>query len=240
MVTQTIQQEDIMPVLSRFYALVRRDPELGPVFNEVVADWTEHLQRLEDFWSSLMLTSGRYKGNPVAMHVIHAHRIQPQMFSRWLQLWEETTNDMVPPAVAQEMQRKATRIADRLNRAMYGSEAVIGARWPSDAAVTEPYRRTRIFDQVTVPPALLSQHQTKDGAWAVVRIMDGQVVLHFEGAAIQPIVLDPQNPGFIEPRRPHHLELQGPVRFQLEFFDRDPRPNLNLNQQGRHDACPSQ
>ncbi len=236
MVTQRIKREDVMPVLSRFYAQVRRDPDLGPVPDDVLEDWAEHLQRLEDFWSSLMLASGRYKGNPVAMHVIHAHRIQPHMFSRWLGLWQVTTNDMVPPDVAREMQIKATRIADRLNRTINGSKAVIVACWPPDDPVIEPYRRTRIFDHKTVPPTLLGQHQTKDDAWAVVRIIDGQAVLHFEGAATQPITLDPQNLGFIEPCQPHHLELQGPVRFQLEFFNRDPRPLLNSNQQGRHYA----
>lgn len=230
METQSIQHEDIMPVLSRFYVQVRRDPELGPVFNSVVENWTEHLQRLEDFWSSLMLTSGRYKGNPLAMHVIHADRIQPQMFSRWLQLWEETTNDMVPPDVAREMQTKAARIAERLNRAMHGPEAVIVARRPSKEGFAEPYRRTGIFDQDTVPPALLRQHQTIDGTWAVVRIMDGKAFLHFDREKTHPLVLDPQNPGFVEPCHPHHLELPGPVRFQLEFYDRDPRSLLSSNQ----------
>lgn len=219
-----------MPVLSRFYARVRRDPELGPIFNDVVEDWSEHLQRLEDFWSSLMLTSGRYKGNPVAMHVIHAHRIKPHMFAQWLRLWEETTNEMVPAAVARDMQTKAVRIADRLNRAIHGSETSVYAQRSSDAALPEPYRTTRIFDHETVPPALLSQHQTKDGSWSVVRIIEGQIVLHSEGTDGSPAVLDRGHPGFIEPRQPHHLELQGPVRFQIEFFDRDPRPILNMNQ----------
>jgi truncated hemoglobin YjbI len=121
----TFEHEDIMPVLASFYARVRRDPDLAPVFNTVVQDWTEHLQRLEDFWSSLMLTTGRYKGNPVAMHLIHAHIIESHMFARWLQLWEETTNDMVPADVAMSMQAKAARIADRLNRAMHGPDSVI-------------------------------------------------------------------------------------------------------------------
>ena len=62
--------------------------------------------------------------------------------------------------------------------------------------------------------------------------MDGQVVLRFEGNAIPPLVLDRQNSGFIEPSHPHWLELHEPVRFQLEFFDRDPRSNLTMNEQG--------
>ncbi|WP_421368066.1 DUF1971 domain-containing protein [Agrobacterium tumefaciens] len=226
----SFRHEDIMPVLSLFYARVRRDPDLGPVFNTVVEDWTEHLQRLEDFWSSLMLTSGRYKGNPVAMHVIHAHQIQPHMFARWLQLWKETTDDMVPAIVALEMQTKAARIADRLNRAMHGPEAVAAARSPLDGGSIEPYRTTTIFDRDTVPSALLSRHETKEGTWAIIRVVEGQIALNSDGAS--PSVLRRSCPGVVEPRQPHYLELLGPVRFQLEFFDRDPRPILNINQQG--------
>lgn len=128
----TLRQEDIMLVLSRFYARARRDTELGPVFDDTVKYWSEHLQRLEDFWSSLMLTTGRYKGNPVAMHLIHAQRIQPHMFTRWLNLWEETTNELVSADVAWAMQIKAARIAARLITAMHGPEAIIVARWPED------------------------------------------------------------------------------------------------------------
>jgi truncated hemoglobin YjbI len=47
----------------------RLDPVIGPVFNNAVKDWNEHLRKLYDFWSLVMLTSCRYKGNPMAAHV---------------------------------------------------------------------------------------------------------------------------------------------------------------------------
>jgi hemoglobin len=228
-----LAQEDIAPILSRFYGRVRRDPELGPIFDMIVEDWAEHLDRLEDFWSSLMLTSGRYKGNPVAMHVIHAQHIKPHMFARWLQLWEETTNDMLPIDVARDMQAKAARIGDRLNRAMHGPQSVIAARWPSDGPPPlEPYHRTAVFAQSTIPPVLLERYETKEGTWAVVRITEGRIALNSNEDASSQRVLDYWHPGVIAPGCPHHLEPSGPVRFHLEYFDRDPRLYLNLNQQG--------
>ncbi|MCO5734318.1 group III truncated hemoglobin [Rhizobium sp. SSA_523] len=155
----TLMQEDIMLVLSRFYAKARRDAELGPVFNDAVKDWSEHLQRLEDFWSSLMLTTGRYKGNPVAMHLIHADRIEPHMFVRWLKLWEETTNELVSADVAWEMQTKAARIAERLNTAMHGPEAVIVARRPED----DGRLRQKSLGEIDAVPVPISE---KDGEQA--------------------------------------------------------------------------
>jgi hemoglobin len=88
------------------------------VFNGAIHDWAEHLGRLEDFWSSGMLASGRYKGNPVVIHLMHAHRITPSMFGRWLELWEQTTGELLPDEVARTAQAKARRIAKSLQVAI--------------------------------------------------------------------------------------------------------------------------
>ncbi len=105
-------------LLARFYDKVRRDSDLGPLFDDAVHDWPGHLDRLGEFWSSVMLASGRYKGNPVAVHLPHARRITPEMFERWLALWAETTSEMLPGAVAAAMQARARRIAETLQAAL--------------------------------------------------------------------------------------------------------------------------
>ena len=65
-----------------------------------ITDWDDHLERLVALWSSVMLTSGRYKGNPMAAHVQHLSAITPPMFDRWLALWAEVTGEILPPEVA--------------------------------------------------------------------------------------------------------------------------------------------
>jgi hemoglobin len=116
--------EAVLPaLLARFYAKVRRDDVLSPLFNDVIRDWPEHLQRIADFWSSVMLASGRYKGNPVVIHLMHAPRITPEMFARWLALWAETTSEMLPGPVAAAIQAKAQRIAQTLKGALQLHEA---------------------------------------------------------------------------------------------------------------------
>src|ERR1700741_4746808 len=48
-----------------FYAKVRADAVLGPVFEAKIADWEPHLAQMFAFWSSVALMTGRYHGTPM-------------------------------------------------------------------------------------------------------------------------------------------------------------------------------
>ena len=113
-----IDEAALRPLIEHFYERVRADPLLGPVFGAAVHDWDDHHARLADFWSSVMLTTGRYKGNPVALHLIHADSMTPDRFARWLALWRQTTDERLDPAAAAAMQAKAARIAESLQLAV--------------------------------------------------------------------------------------------------------------------------
>lgn len=110
----TISDETICELVNLFYERVRADEMIGPVFNDAIANWPEHLKKLDAFWSSVMLTSGRYKGRPLPAHVKHAARIDAASFQRWLNLWKETTSELFRPEVARLFQEKADRIAESL------------------------------------------------------------------------------------------------------------------------------
>ena len=114
-----IEESGLERLIPLFYARVRADGELGPVFNDAVADWPEHLEKLVAFWSSVMLTSGRYKGNPMIAHIKHRTRITPALFDRWLELWAETTDAVMPPAAAAALQAKAARISESLQLGLF-------------------------------------------------------------------------------------------------------------------------
>lgn len=105
---RTISEEEIAELVDRFYAKVRKDPEIGPVFNEAVADWDHHLALLKNFWSSVMLATGRYKGHPMIAHL--PLPIETGHFDRWLELFAETANEVMPPGPAYEIVSKAERI----------------------------------------------------------------------------------------------------------------------------------
>lgn len=114
-----LTDESLKSLVDTFYARVRSDAELGPIFNGAIADWPEHLEKLAAFWSSVMLTSGRYKGQPVPAHMKHKARITPELFDRWLALWEQTTDDLMPPQAASALQDRAERIAQSLQLALF-------------------------------------------------------------------------------------------------------------------------
>lgn len=114
-----IDEAGLEQLVDAFYARVRADAELGPIFNDAIDDWPDHLYRLTAFWSSVMLTSGRYKGQPVPAHVKHKDRITPELFDRWLALWARTTDELMEPEGAAELQAKAARIAESLKLAMF-------------------------------------------------------------------------------------------------------------------------
>ncbi len=95
-----------------FYAKVRRDPLLGPVFDSRIGDWDTHLARMCRFWSSVALGSGAYQGNPMARHA--PLPVDAVHFDRWLALFEETAEEICPPSAAALFIKRARRIAQSL------------------------------------------------------------------------------------------------------------------------------
>lgn len=114
-----INEDALQELVTLFYARVREDAELGPVFNDAVADWPEHLDKLAAFWSSVMLTTGRYKGNPMIAHLKHKARMSPQLFQRWLTLWGQTAAELMAPDATAALEAKAARIAESLQLALF-------------------------------------------------------------------------------------------------------------------------
>lgn len=114
-----IDEAGLAQLVATFYARIRADTELGPIFNAAIHDWPDHIAKLTDFWTSVMLGSGRYKGNPVAAHRQHSDRITPELFERWLSIWQRTTSDIMTADAAAALQAKAGRIAESLQLALF-------------------------------------------------------------------------------------------------------------------------
>lgn len=110
-----ISEEQIATLVDTFYTRVRQDETLGPVFERAIGDeWGPHLARMRAFWSSLLLSSGRYRGNPMLKHLMLLPRIGQQHFERWLNLWRQTAAELLPPSAAAVFVGRAEAIAERL------------------------------------------------------------------------------------------------------------------------------
>lgn len=117
-----------------FYAKVRDDPDLGPIFDrEIDQGWDEHLEKMCDFWSSVLLMTGRFKGAPMAVHTGIA-QITAAHFTRWLLLFRQAAEQICPPEAAALFVSKSEIIAKRLQQG-------IAAR-RSDHTVADPGRRS--------------------------------------------------------------------------------------------------
>lgn len=118
----------IRALVYTFYAKVRRDPELGPIFERAIGpDWNVHLAKMCDFWSSVMLMSGRYKGNPILAHM-RQKAIRRSHFERWLELFRQTALETCPPQAALAFELRAANIARSLQLGMFYRPRPAGPR----------------------------------------------------------------------------------------------------------------
>jgi hemoglobin len=130
-----IDEAMIERLVREFYARVRTDPALGPVFEAQITDWEPHLQTMFAFWSSLTLHSGRYHGQPMPKHV--RLPVDASHFDRWLALFEQTARDICPPAAAGRFVERARRVAESLELGVAGFNGVMlgkGERFRRSAA----------------------------------------------------------------------------------------------------------
>ncbi|MBP9047080.1 MAG: group III truncated hemoglobin [Tabrizicola sp.] len=103
-------------LVHRFYDKVRADEVLGPVFAGRITDWAPHLERMEAFWSSVALMTGRYHGAPMPAHATLP--VSWADFERWLELFRETALEVCPPVGAAHVTERAERIARSLHMAV--------------------------------------------------------------------------------------------------------------------------
>ena len=108
-----VTEEMIRTLVHTFYGRVRLDPLIGPIFEAAISDWEPHLAKLCDFWSSVVLRSGRYKGMPMPAHA-KLPGLNREHFIRWLALFTDTAEKVCPPAAAAIFIDRANRIAESL------------------------------------------------------------------------------------------------------------------------------
>ena len=111
--TDLCTEEELKVLVHAFYARVRQDAVLAPIFNARIDDWDHHLDKLVDFWSSVLRRTGRYTGNPMQKHAA-LPELSAEVFERWLALFGEVADAQPNRRLAVQARALAGRIAQSL------------------------------------------------------------------------------------------------------------------------------
>lgn len=110
-------RNDVSLLVNTFYAKIRKDDLLGPIFNgHIPTDhWPEHLSKLTDFWETNLFGIAKFKGNPSQKHINvdknMGHSIDQVHFGKWLELWFETIDELYEGNLATKAKEAARKMA---------------------------------------------------------------------------------------------------------------------------------
>ena len=118
-----VDEAMIDALVEGFYARVREDGLIGPIFADRITDWGPHLAQMKLFWSSVALSTGVYQGRPMPRHL--PLPIDARHFDRWLDLFRQTARELCPPVAADHVIDRAERIAQSLELGIAGANGVL-------------------------------------------------------------------------------------------------------------------
>ncbi|MRX63493.1 group III truncated hemoglobin [Maribacter luteus] len=121
--TDIKDRKDVSLLVNTFYAKVRKDKVLGPIFNNIINDWDAHLELLTDFWETQLFLKRKYFGNPVTAHEEVDEKtnqtITPEHFGFWLNLWFQTLDELFEGETAWIAKNRAQKMSTMLFMHMY-------------------------------------------------------------------------------------------------------------------------
>ena len=107
--------DDIQRLVDSFYQLALIDEKIGFIFQEHMTESLDaHLPTIYQFWESVLLKGGSYKGNTMLKHLQLHERValEEAHFDRWFFLWEKTVDHLFEGAIAEEAKFRARTIKD--------------------------------------------------------------------------------------------------------------------------------
>lgn len=114
-----INEATIKTRVDSFYQKVQKDAHLGPIFNPMLnGRWEHHLAVMYAFWSSVLLASKSYHGNPIRKHYM-VQNIRPEDFECWLELFKENLAEIYVPETAEKIYRAAERMGQVMRYSLF-------------------------------------------------------------------------------------------------------------------------
>ena len=121
--TDIRERADIERFVDAFYTKVRADHVLGIIFDDIAGvDWPTHLPVMVEFWETILFTRPGYKGNPLLAHVLLNKRMRDEFhselrasdFSRWIELFHRTIDELFSGTMAEKAKRGARRMSEHM------------------------------------------------------------------------------------------------------------------------------
>lgn len=107
-------RDEIVRLVDTFYGKVRSDGTIGFIFDEVVkVDWDAHLPKMYAFWQTVLFRDGGFRGDPIGKHarLVPLTTMGREQFDRWLELFEETVDELFEGENAGHIKRCAADMA---------------------------------------------------------------------------------------------------------------------------------
>lgn len=106
-------EDEVHDLVHGFYAQVRKDPVLGPIFDTHISNWEPHLAKMVDFWSGALRGTARFRGTPMPKHIA-LPGLNAELFQRWLVLFEQATAAIDNAPMRERANDLAHRVAQSL------------------------------------------------------------------------------------------------------------------------------
>ena len=103
-------REDVKLLVDEFYAEIRRDALLAPIFNGIIGDrWPAHLAKMYSFWQTILLEERTYQGSPFLPHA--SLPVEGLHFERWFGIFNAVLDRNFEGVLAGEARWRARQMA---------------------------------------------------------------------------------------------------------------------------------
>lgn len=109
--------DDLRQVVASFYAIVRQDDFIGPIFNSFIPaeHWPAHIEKITGFWRFRLFEEETYEGRPLVNHLeVDKHTgygLTRQHFDHWVRLWSENLDRQFSGPVVMQAKSIAENMA---------------------------------------------------------------------------------------------------------------------------------
>ena len=100
----------VQQMVDSFYKNARQDPLLGPIFEQAISDWQEHLPTMYQFWERLLFGFSDYNGNPFQKHL--SLSLNKEHFTIWIEIFTKTIDENFSGLKAEEAKSLSRKVAD--------------------------------------------------------------------------------------------------------------------------------